>query len=42
MDPPPITVMDFAVALGDQVQIDALKDFQDGKMDYATMRGLCG
>ncbi len=40
MDPP--TPMDFAVALGDQVQIDAIQAFNDGKMDYATMRGLCG
>jgi hypothetical protein len=36
------TPLDAAKLLGDPVQIAALEKFQDGKMSYAEMRGLCG
>jgi len=34
--------MQIAEALGDPVQLDALKKFEKGELSYAEMRGLCG
>lgn len=36
------TPMQIAEALGDPVQLDALKKFEKGELSYAEMRGLCG
>ena len=40
MDKP--TPMDTAILLGDKKQIAALTSFNEGKMTYAEMRGMCG
>jgi hypothetical protein len=37
-----MTPMQVANALGDPVQIEALKKFEKGELSYAEMRGLCG
>ena len=36
------TPRQIAEALGDPVQLDALKKFEKGELSYAEMRGLCG
>ena len=41
-DSEPTLKMQIAEALGDPVQIDALKKFEKGELSYAEMRGLCG
>ena len=38
----PVTPMDAAEALGDPAQTAAMKEFTEGKLSYAEMRGLCG
>lgn len=40
----PVKVAKWAHAKGivDKDQVDAMEQFSEGKMDYATMRSLCG
>ena len=37
-----VTKVAFRLGMVEQEQVDAMKDFSDGKIDYATMRGICG
>ena len=40
----PLNVSKIAFRLGmvEQEQVDTMKDFSEGKIDYATMRDICG
>ena len=36
------TKIAFRLGMVEQEQVDTMKDFSEGKIDYATMRGICG
>ena len=36
------TKIAFRLGMVEQDQVDTMKDFSEGKIDYATMRGICG
>ena len=37
-----VTKVAFHLGMVEQEQVDTMKDFSEGKIDYATMRGICG
>ena len=37
-----VTKVAFRLGMVKQEQVDTMKDFSEGKIDYATMRGICG